>query len=135
MASIKKRIFNTVTVSMFHRRKKRRLFTEVIREQTTSHFYPFIQDATSNLLLNLLRTPEDFISHITMCVAPHKFLHSSYLLCTFGTSSLFSSTYGSEATESAGFSLRAWEQLPEVLAAGTPGAFLVVSPYSVCAWL
>jgi hypothetical protein len=53
---------------MFHRRKRRRLFTEVIREKTTSLFYPFIQEATSNLLLNLLRTPEDFLVHITMCV-------------------------------------------------------------------
>jgi hypothetical protein len=53
-------------------------------------------------------------------------------VCRFGASSLFLSTYGSEASESAGFLLRAWEQLPEMLAAGAPGAYLVVSPYSVC---
>jgi hypothetical protein len=57
------------------------------------------------------------------------------LLCRFGASGLFSSAYGSEATESAGFSLHAWEQVSEMLAAGTQGAFLVVSPYAVCAWL
>ena len=121
---------------MFHRRKRRRLFTEVIREQTTSNFYSFIQEATANLLLNLLRTPEDFLEHITMCVL---LFISSFVppisLCRYGASSLFSSTYGSEATESAGFSLRAWEQFPEILAAGSPGAYLVVSPCSVGAWL
>ena len=129
MASIKRRFIYAITVSMFYRRKQRRLFTGVIREQTTSHFYPFIQETTSNLLLNLLRTPEDFLSHITTCVVPHKFLRSSHLLGRFGVSSLFSSTYGNEATESSGFSLGDWEQVPEMLAAGMPGAFLVVSLY------
>jgi hypothetical protein len=60
--------FNTVAISMFHRRKQRRLFSEIIREQTTFQFYPSIQEATSNLLLNLLRAPQDFLAHITMCV-------------------------------------------------------------------
>jgi hypothetical protein len=115
---------------MFHRRKRRRLFTEVIREKTTPLSYSFIQEATSNLLLNLLHTPDDFLVHIMMCVLV--FISSFVPLISsyrYGASSLFSSTYGSEATESAGFSLRAWEQLPTVLEAGSPGAFLVVSPY------
>jgi hypothetical protein len=130
MASIKTRFINTSKVSMFHRRKRRRLFTEVIREKTTSLFYSFIQEASSNLLLNLLRTPEDFLEHITMCVL----FFISYFVPPisshrYGASSLFSSTYGNEATESAGFSLRGWEQLPEIIAAGSPGAFLVVSSH------
>jgi hypothetical protein len=65
---------------MFHRRKRRRLFTEVIREQTTSLFYSFIQEATSNLLLNLLRAPEDFLAHITMCVLLPKLVCPSYFI-------------------------------------------------------
>jgi hypothetical protein len=56
-------------------------------------------------------------------------------LCRFGASSFFSSTYRSEATESVGFSLGAWWEFPEMVAAGSPGAFLVVSLDSVCVWL
>jgi hypothetical protein len=133
MASTKTKTFNTVAVSIFHRKKQRRLFNEIIRKQTTSHFYTFIQEAISKLLLDFLRAPQDFLAHITMCVLfSHKFLRPSHLLYRFGASSLFASTYGSEATESAGFSLHAWEKLPEMLAAGTPGAYLVVSPHSLC---
>jgi hypothetical protein len=62
----------TATISISHRRKRRRLVHEIVREQTTSHFYPSIQETTSNLLLNLLRTPEDFLAHITMCIFLHK---------------------------------------------------------------
>jgi hypothetical protein len=65
---------------MFYRRKQRRLFTEVIREQTTSHFYSSIQEATSNLLLNLMRAPEDFLAHITMYVLLHKLVRPSYFV-------------------------------------------------------
>ena len=83
MASVQTKIFNTVTVSMLRRRKRRRLFNEVIREQTTSHFYPFIQEATSNLLLNLLRAPEDFLAHITRFVFLHM-LFSSFIFCCAG---------------------------------------------------
>jgi hypothetical protein len=78
MVSIKTKVFNTTMVSMFHRRKRRRLFNEIIREQTTSHFYPFIQEATSDLLLNFLRAPEDFLAHITVYVLPHKLLRPLY---------------------------------------------------------
>ena len=67
-------------MSMFHRKRRRRLFSEVIREQTTSHFYPVIQEATSNLLLSLLRAPEDFLEHTTMYVLLHQFLRLSYFI-------------------------------------------------------
>ena len=102
----------------------------MVREQTASQFYPYIQEGTNNLLLKLLHTPDDFLKHIMMPVIfsiRHAPFMTSYI--RFGASTLFSSTYGNEATESSGFSLGDWEQVPEMLAAGMPGAFLVVSLY------
>jgi hypothetical protein len=57
------------------------------------------------------------------------------LFCRFGASSLFSSTYGSEATDLAGFSLAPWHAFSDMLAAGMPGAFLVVSQHLIFALL
>ena len=44
---------------------------------------------------------------------------------SFGASSVFSSTYGSEVSEDAGFSWDAWNELPEMMATATPGVLVV----------
>jgi hypothetical protein len=93
-----------------HRRKRRRLFHEIIRKQTTSNFYPHIVKATSSLLVNLLQKPEDFEEHAVK----------------YGATTVFSSAYGSEITPEAGFSIEAWDKVAEMIEAGTLGSYLVV---------
>jgi hypothetical protein len=92
------------------RRKRRRLFHEIIRKQTTSNFYPHIVKATSSLLVNLLQKPEDLEEHTVK----------------YGATTVFSSAYGSDITPEAGFSMEAWSKVAEMTEAGTPGSYLVV---------
>jgi hypothetical protein len=115
-----------------HTRKGRRLFNQIIREQTST--LTLKNQPSICFSMFCILTPEEFVENIVLWVfylLTGLTVHDRRCKCRFGASSLFSSTCGSEATGSAGFSLGAGKQFPEMskLATGMPGTFIAVSRF------